>query len=388
MKSPLHNVAIVGAFNTEQARRLPGKNSAGVALEALRGALADATITPQDIDGIAAFFMEPELNSMVMAGQLGSRPAWISGNNRLGVALLTDAALAIDAGLCTTVAIFGGGAGMLEVASEAGQVSHWTRPVEEWTECWGLFTPAEFALVAQRQIVERGVTPEQAAIVAATIRNNGARTPKATNFGLPEVTPDDVLASRLVASPLHLLDCCMNSEGGCALILTSRQRARDLDVDPVYLLGSGLESIDRGYHIPGDWSLSGDLGKHAADLAFGMAGVSRSDVDFGEVYDPTSYEVIRQLEAFGICSPGEAGEFVEEGNIALDGAFPICTDGGTMAFSHSGTAQTIQKIIAAVEQLRGRAGENQINGAEIGLVSNAGSAAHLNDVALLGAQPI
>ncbi len=387
MKNPLHNVAIVGAYNTEQARRIPGASSDGLALQALRGALDDATLNVQDIDGIAAFFMEPELNSMLMAGQLGHRPSWVAGNNRLGVALLTDAALAINAGLCSTVAIFGGGASMLAPAADSGHVSHWTRPVEEWTECWGLFTPAEFALVAQRQIVERGVTPRQAAMVASIIRNNGSITEKATNFGKPSVTPEDVLASRNVASPLHLLDCCMNSEGGGAMIVTSIERARDLDVTPVYLHGAGLEVIDKGYHLPGDWSLSGDLGQRAANIAFQQAGIARSDIDFGEIYDPTSYEVIRQLEAFGICKPGEGGGFVEEGNVELGGAFPICTDGGTMAFSHSGTTQTIQKLIAAVQQLRGRAGQTQVKDAEFGIVSNAGSAACLNDVAILGASP-
>ena len=85
MKNPLHNVAIVGAYNTEQARRIPGASSDGLALQALRGALDDATLNVQDIDGIAAFFMEPELNSMLMAGQLGHRPSWVAGNNRLGV---------------------------------------------------------------------------------------------------------------------------------------------------------------------------------------------------------------------------------------------------------------------------------------------------------------
>ena len=130
---------------------------------------------------------------------------------------------------------------------------------------------------------------------------------------------------------------------------------------------------------------AGLVGARAARLAFAMAGLAPSDVDVAELYDPFSFEIIRQLEAFGFCGPGEGGPFVAEGNIGPGGAIPVTTDGGTMSFSHPGiNAQQLQRVIRATEQVRGTCSSHQVAGAEVALCSNGGSGALFNDVMLLG----
>jgi len=165
---------------------------------------------------------------------------------------------------------------------------------------------------------------------------------------------------------------------------------------PVYVLGSGFDFYGPSYQHPPAWDLTGRsgtdpngvVGRRAADLAFAHAGVGRDDVDVLELYDPFSFEIIRQLEAFRFCQDGEGGPFVADGHIAIDGSHPVTTDGGTMSFSHAGTnPQMMQRAIRAVQQIRGDAGPLQVPDAHIALCSNGGAGAMFTTVALLGDQP-
>jgi acetyl-CoA acetyltransferase len=196
---------------------------------------------------------------------------------------------------------------------------------------------------------------------------------------------EDVLASRMIADPFHLLDCSITSEGGAAVVLTSTARAADLDAPSIRILGGALERMGQGYTTAPEWDRHGRVGAMAARHAFGQAGLTPNDVDFCELYDPFSFEIIRQLEVFGFCAEGEGGPFIEGGRLALDGALPTCTDGGTLSFSHPGSAQMLQKVVAAADQIRGRAGERQLDAPGIGLVTNGGAGALFTDVLLLGA---
>jgi acetyl-CoA acetyltransferase len=192
----------------------------------------------------------------------------------------------------------------------------------------------------------------------------------------------------MVADPFHLLDCAITSEGGAGLVLTSVERARDLDVTPIYLLGGGLDRQGMSYVGPPVWDRYGEVGGRAARLAFAQAGLGPNDVDVAELYDPFSFEIIRQLEAMDFCKPGEGADFVSGGRIAVGGALPVATNGGLLSYSHAGLAQLLQKPIAAVEQLRGELpAALTVPDAKVAIASNGGAGALFCDVLLLGREP-
>jgi acetyl-CoA acetyltransferase len=380
-RSPLHDVAIVASYNTQQARRLEGETDTSLILEVIRNLLANSGLGLAEIDGVNVTTPVWGLNSRETIQLLGAEPRWC-GNEFMGIAAVLEAAGAIATGQAETVMI---------ATAQAGEYSYgeatspWTRPTHEFSECWGLYTAAEFALCAQRHMALYGTRQESLAEVAATIRCNGNKNPKGAFFGKGEVTPDDVLLSRMVTSPFHLLDCCINSEGGGGLILTTAERARDMDVTPVFILGGGTDRQGMAYTRAPVWDVYGWVGRRAAQRAFEQAGIGPESVDVCEFYDPFSFEIIRQFEAFGFCGEGEGGDFVMGGRIGLQGEFPVVSNGGLLSFSHAGTLQMLQKVIAAYEQLSGQLpAELTVPGAQVAMTSNGGSGALFCDVMLLG----
>jgi acetyl-CoA acetyltransferase len=381
---PFHDVAIVGVFNTEQARQLPGHDSGSIALDGALGALADAGIDPATVDGSVGEFADQILLRLGL-GTATRRP------NRLGIPMLTDAASMVATGECHTVLVAAGGAALY---TDRAATAPWTRPPNEFVASYGLFTAAEFALMARVHMTRYGTTPEQMATAAAVVRNNGHANPAAVYHGRGPFTAEDILASRMVAEPFHLLECAMTSEGGCGLVFTTAERARDAAHAPVWILGAASDSLGPSYQMAPVWDLGTDLGegipagyvgRRASRIALGQAGLGVADVDVAELYDPFSFEIIRQLEAFGFCGEGEGGAFVLDGSIGPGGALPVTTDGGTMSFSHPGAnAQQLQRVIRGVEQLRGKCDTGQVPGAEVALCSNGGSGALFTDVMVLG----
>jgi acetyl-CoA acetyltransferase len=379
-RNPLHDVVIAGAYHTRQARVLEGVRETDLLLDALRGALAaSGGLGLPDVDGIILRGSVTRMHSRAAAHLLGGRPRWTGDS--LGIEAVLEAAAAIATGQCDVVAIADAQCGQY-VEREA--TSPWTRPENEFVACFGLYTAAEFALMARRHMHVYGTRPEALAEVAATIRSHGAKNPAAVHFGRA-VRPADVLASRMVAEPFHLLDCAINSEGGAGLVLTTASRARDLDVVPVHLLGGALERQGMAYVTAPVWDRYGWCGRRAAQRSFAMCGLSPADVDVCELYDPFSFEPIRQLEAFGFCGEGEGGDFVMGGRIAVGGELPLVTNGGLLSFSHAGTAQLLQKVIASAQVLRGELPESlRVPGAEVVLTSNGGAGALFCDVLILG----
>lgn len=383
MSHPFRDVAIVGIHNTEQARALPGHDSGSITLEASLGALGDAGIHPHEVDAVVSEFAQ----DLVLSLRLGPSARWI---NRLGIPSIVDALHLVASGMATTALVAAGGAG---IYTDRTATAPWTRPSNEFVVGYGLFTAGEFALMARRHMLTYGTTPEQLAAAAAVVRNNGHVNPGAVYHGRGPFTADDILASRMVCDPFHLLDCSMTSEGGCALVVTTTERARDLPNPPVWVLGAGSDSFGPSYQIAPAWEMrhprsdlaAGWVGRRASATAYTMAGVGPGDVDVAEFYDPFSFEIIRQLEAHGFCGEGEGGAFVEDGHIGPGGRLPVTTDGGTMSFSHAGiNAQQIQRVIRGVEQLRGTCPSAQVDGAEVAMCTNGGSGALFNDVLLLG----
>lgn len=379
---PFHDVAIVGVHNTVQAKKLPDHDAESIALQGAIGALADAGVAASEVDGVVGQFSSEVIVELAL-GARTRRP------NMLGIPALVDAAALITTGQCSVVLVAAGGASLY---TDRASTAPWTRPANEFVAGYGLFTAAEFALMARRHMIEHGTTPHQLATVAATIRNNGHANPEAVHFGRGPFTPEDVLESRMVADPFHLLDCAMTSEGGCGIVLASADRATDCDA-PVWLLGTGSDCLGPSYTFAPAWDFrprsdeepAGRVGWRASRRAFATAGLGPGDVDVAELYDPFSFEIIRQLEVFGFCGAGQGGPFVEEGHISPGGRIPVTTDGGTMSFSHAGiAAQQLQRVIRGVEQLRGTCRTNQVEGAEVALCSNGGSGALFTDVLLIG----
>ena len=382
MAHPYRDVVIAGVHNTAQARHLEGHDAESITFEAALGAIADAGISPPEIDAVIG----QHAQELVLGLRLGpcTRLPW-----QLGIPIVLEGADLVASGRADVVLIAAGGASLY---TDRAATAPWTRPANEFVVGYGLFTAAEFALMARRHMLMHGTTPEQLATVAATIRNNGHVNPDAVYHGRGPFTPADILESRMVAEPFHLLDCAMTSEGGCALVLTSAERAGDLPGRPVWILGGASDSYGPPYQIAPAWDLAGRsdvpagyVGRTAARAAFAMAGLGPDDVDVAELYDPFSFEIIRQLEAYGFCDDGDGGAFVEAGNIAPAGRLPVTTDGGTMSYSHAGiNAQQLQRVIRGVEQLRGSCRSNQVDGAAVALCSNGGSGALFTDVILLG----
>ena len=372
---PLHQATIVGVYNTKQGRLLEGSTTDSLTLEATFGAIADTGISPGEVDGIVTRDFRP------MASQLGRRPCWFSSGGA-SISGLIEATLAIGAGLCETVVIAGSQAGDYR---DHSATAPWTRPSNEFVECWGTFTSAEFAMVARRHMHLYGTTPEQLAEVASAIRMNGAKNPAATYYGR-EVTPADVLNSRMIADPYHLLDICMTSEGGAGMVLTTVQKAKELNVKPVYIRSASLEVMGAGYREPPVWDRFGHNGAWGGKKMFGQAQMTPKDIDVCEFYDNFSWEIIRLFEVYGFCGEGEGGDFVMDGRVRIDGNLPICTDGGLMSFSHSAGAQALQRVIAGVLQIQGRA-PNQVDNVRNVLTENFGSGALWTNQMILSSDP-
>jgi acetyl-CoA acetyltransferase len=378
---PFRDVAVLGVHNTPQARRLPGHDSSSIALQAALGALTDAGLAVADVDGVVGQAAADAVLELGL-GPCTRRP------NGLGIPSIMDAAALVTTGQCRVVIVLAGGAGLLSDTAAAP----WTTPPNELVAGFGLFTAAEFALMARRHMVTFGTTERQLAGAAAIVRNNGHENPDAIYYGRGPFTAEDILASPLVAEPFHLLDCATTSEGGCALVLAHADVARG-NPRATWFLGCGSDSYGPAYTVAPVWDLTGRdgagsagwVGARAAEASFAMAGLRPSDVDVAEFYDPFSFEIIRQLEAYGFCEPGEGGPMVESGAVGPGGSLPVTTDGGTMSFSHPGVAaQQFQRVVRGVQQIRGECTSMQVGGAEVALCSNGGSGALFADVVLLG----
>jgi acetyl-CoA acetyltransferase len=372
---------IVGVHATEQALSLPHRDAMDLAVEAVTGAIADAGLQPSDVDGAQVDWPGP-------GGVPGEGSSWarLLGDLRwtsdamldnAGSRGLLKAAAAVTAGFADTVVV----GGCRLVSRGGGPVGAGT-PLE-FTDVWGSYVVAQFALVAARHMHQFGTTPRQLAEVAATIRTNGSTNPEAMMYGRGPYTADDVLASRMVATPFHLLDCCIVGEGGGAFVVTTAERARDLPHPPVAVLGGGMEYHQAAYANPALYREVGMIGRDAAVRAFATAGVGPAEVDVFSLYDPNSFEVIRQLEALGVCEEGEGGPLVESGAIAVDGKYPVNPDGGCLSYAWNGTQQMTLKVVEAVRQLRGSA-VHQVTGAEVAVVGNAGSGAQHYEMSVLG----
>jgi acetyl-CoA acetyltransferase len=230
---------------------------------------------------------------------------------------------------------------------------------------------------AQRYMHEFGVSSEELAEVAVVDRYHATLNPDSVMGHRGEITVDDVLQSRMIAEPLHLLDCSLDTDGGYAVVLTSAERAADGPKKPVYVLG-GAEAVCTDFYVSFTDRWFPEEGKsirQAADRAFGLAGVTRDDVDVVGSYDCFTVTGLRNLEEMGLCGIGEGADYVKDGHTRLGGRTPVNPDGGLLSNSHCGDPSGLM-VVEVVKQLRGECGARQVDGAEIGVAQQQGFAVH------------
>ncbi len=363
-------IAIAGVHE-HPARWAPDKTDWQIMAESARGALSDCGLDLSDVDGLFAAGMGMGMMGVVsLAEYLNLKPRYLDGTNIGGssfVAHVNHAAGAIHAGLCEVALIlYGSTAASNAMAIGTGGGGGGRDATASFIGPYGMTTVGSYALVAQRHMHEFGTTNEQLAEIAVTMRRHASLNPDA-KMRKP-ITLDDVLESRVISHPLHLLDCCIISDGGGAVVVTSAERARDLAKPPVLLLGCGEAVCHQELGAPDLMTIAAN---QSSAQAFAMAGVSHDDIDLCTIYDSFTITLLLTLENLGFCKPGEGGSFVSGGRIGLGGALPVNPDGGGLSSNHPGM-RGIFLVIEAARQLRSECGERQVAGAEVALVHGTG----------------
>ncbi len=382
------NAAIAG-IGESKVGVVANRSALQLQADATQAALADAGLQMSDIDGLLTTPVRVEHWSMpcgVVAHHLGIKASYLSTVDLAGAsgtAMIHQAAMAIATGQCTTVLCVAG-QNLLSHGSRAKAVKSMAEGGSahpQFEVPYGPIVPSMYALVAQRHMHEYGTTPEQLAEVAVTMRRHASLNPNAHKRDLISVS--DVLNSRVITTPLHILDCALVSDGAAAAIVTSAERARDLKKKPVHLLGQGygLRHSNIGEHRELTTSGSVDSGRDA----FRTAGLTPADVDVAQIYDCFTITVIVELEDLGFCKKGEGGSFVEGGRIGLGGALPVTTHGGLLSAGHPGVGGGFFHVLEGVRQLRGECGARQVKDAEVALVHGNGGVISIHCTLLLGA---
>ena len=360
--------AVVGAYE-HPTRIAPDKTAFQLHAESARGALEDAGLAKEDVDGFFTSGVGP-IGVLSLAGHLNLRPSYVDSQAIGGSSFVSHclhAAAAIAAGLCNVALVtYGSTAASERFAIGTGTGGFVLEPPDNFEAPFGPTIVGSYALVAQRHMHEHGTTSEQLAEIAVTMRRHASLNPEA-KYRDP-ITVEDVLASRIISSPLHLLDCCVISDGGGALVLTSVERARDLRKRPVVILGAA-EAL-RHAEI-GTRDLLDIAARQSGPLALARADVTHADVDLAMIYDSYTITVLATLEALGFCAPGEGGSFCAGGRIGLGGALPVNPDGGGLSSNHPGM-RGIFLVIEATRQLRGEGGPRQVKDAKLALVHGTG----------------
>ncbi len=344
--------AIVGVGETSYVRG-SGWTTRSLATWAIRNAMADAGLAAAEIDGMLSYSLMDAAICPEVASDLGIRldfymDVWGGGSST--EALLGIAIGVIEAGLCRTVVIYRamngysqlrmGGTGW-GAAPVAGDELHW--------KAYGWTSPAQwFAPTFMRHMYEYGTRPEQAAMVKVAHSEHASNNPKALYRN--RVTVDDVLGSRWIVKPLHLLDCCVETDNAAAIIVTSAARARDCRHTPALISGVAGRVCKRrpDMHFQ-EGPVTEVAGRHARDILWRNAGVAPDDIDVTGSYDAFTFTSLLQFEAYGFCQPGEGGSYVSDGTIQLGGRRPNNTSGGHLC---EGYTHGISMVIENVRQLR------------------------------------
>lgn len=378
-------VAIVGAADTEVGT-VAHLGASQLCIDAILRALADAGIGKDAVDGLVTCnsMAEPYMyHAEAMAEYLQIFPRYcisVGAGGGTTFTALHQAASAIASGICETVVVAMADSLRSGLSREQAMAIQSSSGHPQFESPYGATVPAYYALIAQAHMHEFGTTPEQLAAVAVSMRRHAARNPAAQMRKPMDV--GDVLGSRLIADPLHLLDCSLVSDGGAAVVLTSADRTADFPHPPVFLLGVGE---GHGHeHISQARSLTTSAAAEAGRRAYAMAGVGPRDIDFAQLYDCFTPVVLVELEDLGFCAKGEGGPFVAAGHIGPGGSLPVNTHGGLLSHCHPGNPGSMFALTETVLQLRGQAGERQLAKAGLGLVHGQGGIMSSHCTVILG----
>jgi len=378
-------VCIAGVAESELGRT-PHRTVLSLQMEAAAAALADAGMDKAEVDGImVSGYPYAERQAVLVAECLGIRPAFIDSTNIGGSgfeAAVERAGAAIRAGLCNTVLIcYGSTQYSSKTRSLGGRAPEFSYQFEV---PYGPALPLSgYALAATRHMHLYGTTSEQLAEVAVAARQWAALNPKAIKR--TPLTVAEVLASPVISTPLHGLDCCLVTDGGGAVIVTSAERARALPKAPVYVLGTGTAMTHEAItNMP---ELTETAARESGRLAFARAGLTLAQIDVVQIYDSFTITVLLSLEDLGFCAKGEGGRFCSGGRLAPGGEFPLNTSGGGLSYCHPGMFG-IFLLIEAVRQLRGECGERQVPGVSLALAHGTGGQLSTAATVILGREAL
>jgi acetyl-CoA C-acetyltransferase len=369
--------AIAGIGETKPTRSPDGKSTLGIWADVSRGAIIDAGLSLQDIDGLLVgqpITEQAQMWPTILGEYLGIHPRYgnvvdLGGASAAG--MVWRAAAAIDEGLCRAVLCVTGEASDVETFyAPRARRSVQQLPFREFEVPYGpMGVNSGYALIAQRHMFEYGTTSRQLAKIAVDQRTNACANPDALFYGKP-LTVEEVLNSPLVVDPLHLLEIVRPCTGGAAFVVVSADLARESTRRPVWLFGAGESS--RGMMLSQMDSITTSPIAEAAPKAFEMAGVSHREIDLLSVYDCYTITVLITLEDAGFCPKGRGGPFVEEHDFTWHGDLPLNTHGGQLSFGQPGLAGGMSHVTEAVRQLQGRAGERQVKDCGIAFVNGNG----------------
>lgn len=366
-------VAIVGVADTEVGK-LVGRSPMELCVEAALAAMADAGVEKSAVDGLVTCnsMAQPMLyHAEATAEYLQMFPRYcmaVGAGGGTTFSIIHHAASAILTGMADVVVVSMADSLRTGLSRDQAMAMQASTGHPDFEQPFGPTVPAYYALIAQAHMAEFGTRQEQFAGIAVACRAHAARNPAAQMRD--PITVEDVMASRMIADPLHLLDCSLVSDGGAAIVMTSAERAADMCQDPIYLLGAGEGHTHE--HIMAAKSLTTSSAREAGQRAYAMAGLGPSDMDFAQLYDCFTPTVLVELEDLGFCAKGEGGDFVDSGALAPGGALPVNTHGGLLSHSHAGNPGSMFALTESVWQLRHSAGDRQVANARHGLVHAQG----------------
>jgi len=375
MDSLRYKAAIVGASETTELGSIPDKTAFQLHVDASVNAINDCGIDKNEIDGIAT-----TMSPAALAHYLGIIPTWIDNTQVGGTSFLVHvrhAAAAIASGLCETVLVAMAESGRNRVGEQTGRIgdvasmSGGRRDSSfpgQFESIYGVAGPTtQFGMGVLRYMKETGLTHEQLASIPVAQRKWANKVPRAMYRDI--ITIEDVFNSRMICYPFHLLECCLVTDGGGALIITSAERAKDFPTKPVYIMGTG-ESVESPVVSQMYDMTTSAAFKTSSKKAFEEAGVTQDDVDHLMVYDAFAHLPIYGLEDLGFVKRGEAGSFIEEGNTSPGGKLPMNTNGGGLSYTHSGM-YGMYAIQESVRQVRGEAA-HQVDGVKTSFCQGVG----------------
>ncbi len=372
------SAAIVGVAESDLGQVADGMSPMDLCAQGMTRALADCGLALKDVDGLFCAMTQQRMSIVSLIEYLGIAPKFIGSSMTGGSSFefhVAQAMAAVSAGLCNVAVIAYGSTQRSVGRKQASQ-----REFNPYETPFRPFLPASaYALAASRHMHQYGTTREQLAAVAVAARQWAQLNPAA--WEKKPLTVEDVLKARMISYPLSVRDCCLVTDGGGAIIVTSAERAKSLKKAPAYILGCGHGTTHMNISSMPDLTVTG--AKPSGEAAYKMAKLSAKDIDVVELYDAFTINTILCLEDLGFCRKGEGGAFVSDGRIAPKGVLPVNTNGGGLSYCHPGMYGLLI-LIEGVRQLRGECGARQVAKPDVAMVHGNGGVLSSQASVILG----